>query len=78
MMRLSNAGAAVQVAVALVLALVAAPIVRSVTSELNGTVGRAGPFSLERCASFATPGCQDGTARSATDQQTAHVRTGRL
>jgi len=78
MMRLSNAGAAVQVAVALVLALVAASIVRSVTSGLNGTVGRAWPFSLERCASFATPGCQDRTMRSATDQQTVHVRTGRL
>ncbi len=77
-MRLTNTGAVVQVAVALGVALVAAPVVRSVTSELNGTVGRVWPFSLSRCLSLATPGCQDMPMRSATDQQAVHIRTGRL
>jgi len=78
MMRLTDTRAVVQVAFALGLALVAAPMVRSVTSELNGTVGRVWPFSLSRCLSLATPGCQDLAMRSATDQYIAHIRTGRL
>jgi len=65
MMRLTSAGSMVQAAFALGLALIAAPIVRNVTSELNGTVGRGWPFSLERCSSPATPGCHDGAIRSA-------------
>lgn len=77
-MRLTSTGAVVQVAAALGLALVAAPMVRSVTSELNGTVGRVWPFSLSRCLSLETPGCQDESMRSAPDQQAAHIRTGRL
>lgn len=47
----------VQVAMALVLALVAAPIVRTVTSELSQSVGRTWPFSMEQCVQ-AGPGCQ--------------------
>ncbi len=40
----------VQVAMALILALVAAPVVRTVTSELSQSVGRTWPFSMEHCA----------------------------
>lgn len=77
-MRLTDTGSVVQVSVALGLALVASPVVRSVTSELNGTVGQVWPFSMARCASLATPGCQDVHIRSATDQPMTHIRTGRL
>lgn len=47
----------VQVAMALLLASVAAPVVRTVTSELSQSVGRTWPFSMEQCAQ-AGPGCQ--------------------
>jgi len=77
-MRLSNAGSVIQVAVALGLALVVAPMVRNVTSELNGTVGRAWPFSLARCVSLATPGCGDMFVQSAPGPSAPHIRTGRL
>lgn len=56
-MRLSNTGILVQIAFALLLALIAAPIVRTVTSELNHTMGRVWPFSIARCHSPTTPGC---------------------
>lgn len=78
MMRVTNAGSVVQVAFALGLALVAAPMVRTVTSELNGTVGRAWPFSMTRCLSPMTPGCRDASVQSAAGQPITHVRTGRL
>jgi len=78
MKRLAHAGAMVQVAVALGLALVAAPMVRTVTSELNDTVGRAWPFSMARCALPTVPGCRGMAARPAAEQQTAHLGTGRL
>ena len=77
MMRLTNAGCVVQVAFALGLALIAAPIVRNLTSELNETVGRGWPFSLGHCSSAATPGCRDAAALS-VDGRAVHVRTGRL
>ena len=77
-MRLTNTGSVIQVAVALGLALVVAPIVRTVTSELNGTVGRAWPFSLARCVVLATPGCADTSMHSARSQSAPHIRTGRL
>ena len=77
-MRLANAGPAVQAAFALGFALIAAPVVRTVTAELGNTVGRAWPFSLARCSSAATPGCSPGAERSAGGQPGAHVRTGRL
>jgi hypothetical protein len=78
MMRLANAGAAVQVALALGLALVAAPVVRTVTAELDNTVGRAWPFSLTRCAAPATPGCRDMAVGSVLRPPTGPIRTGRL
>ncbi len=78
MMRLANAGPVVQAALALGFALIAAPVVRTVTVELDSTVGRAWPFSLARCSSAATPGCSLGAERSAEGRQGAHVRTGRL
>lgn len=56
-MRLRNTGILVQIAFALLLALIAAPIVRTVTSELNHTMGRVWPFSMARCHSPSTPGC---------------------
>lgn len=78
MMRLSNTGCMVQVAFALGLALIAAPIVRNLTSELNETVGRGWPFSLTRCSSAATPGCRNMTVLSVEGRATVHVRTGHL
>lgn len=68
-----------QVALALATALMTAPIVRAVTSELNGTIGRAWPFSLARCFSPATPGCSRPPVQSAASQPAApHIWTGRL
>jgi len=78
MMRLTNTGAVVQAAVALAIALIGAPVVRTVTSELNGTVGRAWPFSLARCVSLATPGCANTFVQSAQGPSVPHSRTGPL
>jgi len=78
MMRLTNTGSVVQVAVALGLSLVVAPMVRNVTAELNDTVGRAWPFWLARCAVLATPGCGDMFVQSARGPSAPHIRTGRL
>ncbi len=78
MMRLTNTGCLVQVAFALGLALIAAPIVRNLTSELNETVGRGWPFSLARCSSAATPGCRDMPGLATEGRATVHVRTGHL
>ena len=77
-MRLANTGAAVQVALALGLALIAAPVVRTVTAELDNTLGRAWPFSLTRCASLMTPGCRDVAASSVLRPPAGPIRTGRL
>ena len=52
----------VQVAMALLLASVAAPVVRTVTSELSQSVGQTWPFSLEQCAQ-TSPGCQPAGQR---------------
>ena len=77
-MRLANTGSAVQVALALGLALVAAPMVRTVTAELDNTMGRAWPFSLTRCASPTTPGCQDVAASSVLRPPADPIQMGRL
>jgi len=77
-MRLTNAGLLVQVAFALGFALIAAPIVRTVTAELDATVGRAWPFSLARCSSPEAPGCRDAATRSVESRPATHIRTGRL
>ncbi len=76
MMRLTNTRAAVQAAVALAIALIGAPVVRTVTSELTGTVGRAWPFSLARCVSLATSGCGDMFVQPARGPSAPHIRTG--
>ena len=47
----------VQVAMALILALVAAPVVRTITSELSQSVGTTWPFSMEHCTQ-ADPDCR--------------------
>ncbi len=78
MTRLANAGPAAQVALALGLALVAAPVVRTVTAELDNTVGRAWPFSLARCSSPGTPGCRDVAARSVLRPPAGLISTSRL
>ena len=78
MTHFAYAGPVVQAALALGFALIMAPVVRSVTGELNDTVGRVWPFSLARCVSPATPGCGPGMDRSAEGRPGAHVRTGRL
>lgn len=77
-MRLVAIGSAVQAALALGLALVAAPVVRTVTAELDNTVGRAWPFSLTRCASPTTPGCRDVAAWPVLRPPAGSIRTGRL
>ena len=69
--RLTNAGTAIQVAVALALALVLAPAVRTVTAELNDHLGRVWPFSMTRCHTPLSPGC-DGRLLTS-----AHVGTAR-
>lgn len=78
MMRLANAGPVVQAAFALGFALIAAPVVRTVTVELDSKVGQAWPFSLGRCSSPATPGCGHEAERSAKGRPGAHIRTGGL
>lgn len=46
-----------QVVVALVTALIFAPVVGSITAGLRQTMGHAWPFSLERCAAQSAPAC---------------------
>lgn len=72
-----HAGILMQVALAFAVALMAAPVVRTVTFELNNTVGRAWPFALARCQSAATPGCSGQPVQSA-GQTHLPVRTGHL
>ena len=74
----AHAGPVAQAALAIGFALVMAPVVWSVTDELNNTVGRAWPFSLVRCVSPATPGCGPVMEWSAEGRPGAHLRTGRL
>ncbi len=52
----------VQVAMALILALVAAPVVRTITSELSQSVGATWPFSMEHCTQ-ADPDCRSAGPR---------------
>ena len=78
MLRLTDAGVPAQMALVLALALVAAPVVRTVTVGLDATLGRAWPFSLARCHAPASPGCFDRSLSSATDHPTQHIRTGHL
>ncbi len=78
MLRLTDAGMAVQIALGLTIAMVAAPIVRNVTAELNDTVGRAWPFSMARCHAPASPGCRGPSPPTAMAHSTQHIRTGRL
>ena len=45
------------VACALVATVAIAPMVRTVTAELNQTIGRTWPFADAHCRVLATPGC---------------------
>lgn len=45
------------VMIALVIAFVLAPVVRSVTTELTLSIGQLWPFSLEPCPAKRNPGC---------------------
>lgn len=66
----------VPLALAVVVSLAAAPIVRTVTVELNNTLGRVWPFSMTRCHSLATPGCVGQILRSARTLQGPPTKTG--
>lgn len=44
-------------AVALVVALAFSPVIRGITADLTGSMGRVWPFVMERCRAEATPGC---------------------
>ena len=78
MLRLTDAGVPVQMALVLAIALVAAPVIRIATVGLDATLGRAWPFSLARCHVPASPGCFDRPLPSAAGGPTQHIRTGRL
>lgn len=78
MLRLTDAEVPVQTALVLAIALVAAPVVRTVTVGLDATLGRAWPFSLARCHVSASPGCFNRSLPSATVHPIQHIRTGRL
>lgn len=62
-------------AVAFAMALLLAPFVRGVTSELNTSLGRVWPFSLNHCISSNTPGC--GTAAVAVAANVRSMRATR-
>ena len=72
-MRSLSAGFAIQAAVAIAIALVVAPGLRTVTAGLNTTVGRLWPFSMARCHAPTTPGC----AASASTEAPQRGRAGR-
>lgn len=76
--RLANAGSMVQIALALVIALVAAPMVSTVTSAMDDTVGRVWPFSLEHCQWTAISKCSMQAPERITSAFPPHVRTGPL
>ncbi len=60
-----------QVVMALILALVAAPVVRTITSELSQSVGQTWPFSMEHCAQ-AGPECRSAGPHLAEPQSRMH------
>ncbi len=51
--------AMLRVAAAFLIALMLSPVVRSLTAELDGTLGQSWPFSLTRCHAPETPGCAE-------------------
>ena len=53
-----------RIALAVVIVLGGALLTRSVTTELNQTVGTMWPFSLASCYGPASPGCADGEQSS--------------
>lgn len=55
--RRGGAVALKQVAVALAVAVAAAPVLRGATAGLNRTLGPVWPFSLAHCLASASPGC---------------------
>lgn len=71
----SLAGAVARAGLALVLALIAATVIRGITADLSNSIGRAWPFSLVHCRAQSTPGC-DSTeaARYVATRYVAGVR----
>jgi len=49
--------ATVRAAVALVIALAFAPMIRGITADLTTSVGQAWPFVMDHCRVQSTPGC---------------------
>jgi hypothetical protein len=47
----------VRSAVALVIALAFAPMIRGITADMTATIGQRWPFVLEHCRTQQTPGC---------------------
>ncbi len=64
MPRFDDLGVVVQIALAVVIALGGALLARSITTELNQTVGTVWPFSLAHCYGPASPGCDPQSPRS--------------
>lgn len=68
------AASGLQVLLALAIALVLSFPVRSVSIEINHTLGRAWPFSLAHCRTRDTPGCiTEGTDRVPDNRHIAGV-----
>ncbi len=65
MLRFDELGVLTQIALTVAIALGGASLTRSVTTELNQTVGTVWPFSLAHCYGPATPGCEPQERRSA-------------
>ena len=48
---------ALRAAVALVVALAFAPMIRGITADLTASLGHDWPFVMENCRTQSTPGC---------------------
>ena len=57
MLHFDELGVLTQIALTVAIALGGALLTRSVTTELNQTVGTVWPFSLDHCYGPASPGC---------------------
>ena len=67
-----------RVAVAFAVALVLTPVVRTLTIELDSSVGRAWPFSMRHCLTRDTPGCAGtGAVRTASVIPSSPLRASR-
>ena len=64
MLRFDELGVLTQIALTVAIALGGASLTRSVTTELNQTVGTVWPFNLTHCYGPASPGCGACDGRS--------------